>query len=88
MKTHSNVYIIPSAIIVLFFANAFTPAEVLGCYMRGLLAIIIASVSGIAAIVAGITAVKKRLIKDPSATHWILLTLLLSVPLFALLYLA
>jgi hypothetical protein len=87
MKTHSNLFIIPSAIIVLFFANAFTPVDVFGCYTRGLLAIILASVSGIAAIVAGINALKKRLINDPSFKNWILLTLLLSVPLISLLYL-
>lgn len=87
MKTSTNLFIIPSAIIVLFFANALTPADVLGCYTRGLLAVIIASVSGIAAIVAGTTAVKKHLINDPSVKHWILLTLLLSVPLISLLYL-
>ena len=88
MKTKSDLFIIPSAIIVLFFANAFTPAEVLGCYTRGLLALIIASVSGIAAIYAGIIAVKKRLKNDPSGTQWILLTILLSVPLVALIYFA
>jgi hypothetical protein len=88
MKTHSNLFIIPSAIIVLFFANAFTPAEVLGYYTRGLLALIIASVSGVAAAAAAITAVKKRKLNDPSLKNWILLTLLLSVPLIALFYFA
>lgn len=88
MKTRSNLFIIPSAIIVLFFANALTPEHVLGCYTRGLLALIIASISGITAIVAAITAVKKRLANDPSGKQWILLTIFLSVPLIALLYLA
>lgn len=86
MKTRSNLFIIPSAIIVLFFANAFTPEKVLGCNTKELLAFLIASISGIAAVVAAITALKKRHIKDPSNIQWMLIALLLSVPLVALVY--
>jgi hypothetical protein len=88
MKTQLNIFIIPSALIVMFFANAFTPVYVLGCYTRGLVAFIIASVSGIAAIITGIVSIRKRLIKDPLGKQWMYLSFLLSVPVAALLYLA
>ena len=83
---HSKLYFSTALIIIiLFFANALTPVEVLGCFTRGLVAFILALISGIAALVTGVIAIKKRFVKDPAGTQWILLTLILTIPLIALL---
>lgn len=88
MKHSKKYFIAASIVVVLFFINAFTPVDVLGCFTRGLVAFIIAVVSGITAIVTAIISIRKRLVNDPSGTLWILLTLVLAVPLIALMYLA
>lgn len=88
MNQSVKIYAIPAAIVILFFINAFTPVEVLGCFTRGLVAFTIAMISGIAAFVTAIIAIKKGYAKDPAGTQWILLTLILAIPSIALLYLA
>jgi hypothetical protein len=79
---------LPVLLNILFFANAFIPVDVLGCSLRGWVAFTIAMVSGIAAIVTGIISIKKRIVGDNSATMWIILTLILCVPVAALVFLA
>ena len=88
MKISFKIFLVPLVIIVMFFINAFTPVEVLGCYTRGMVAFIIAVVSGIAAIVTAIVSIRKRIVNDPSSIQSISMTLILSIPLIALLYLA
>jgi hypothetical protein len=86
---HRNIYFGSAiVIIVLFFINAFTPVEVLGCFYRGLVATILALASGIAGIITGIVAIKKRVSKDPSGNLWMLLTLTLTIPVAALVIMA
>lgn len=88
MKNSKKYFGVAAILTILFFINAATPVEVLGCYTRGLIAAIIGLVCGLAAIASAIISLKKRMDKDPSDKQWILLTLVLSIPLVALIFLA
>ncbi len=79
---------IPAIMPVIFFIVATTPVEVLGCLTRGLIALLIALVSGLAAIGAAIMGIKRRLRGDASAEWWVLSSLVLAVPVVALLIMA
>ena len=50
--------ILPAIMPVLFFVVASTPVEVLGCLVRGLIALLIALMSGLAALGAAVIGVK------------------------------
>lgn len=79
---------LPAIASILFFAVAATPAEVLGCRTRGLLALLIALLSALAGLGAAIMAIKGRLRGDPRSAWWIASALLLSMPAVALIVLA
>ena len=73
---------------ILFFINAATPVDIIGCYTRGLVTAIIGLICGLAAVACATIAFKKRMDKDPSDEQWILLSLVLAIPLVALIFLA
>jgi len=73
---------------VLFFAVALTPVEVLGCFLRGLIAMLIALISGLAALVAVTIGAKGRVRHDKNSIWWVLSTLILVIPVIALIILA
>ena len=79
-------YIIAVITVILFFVNALIPEEVLGCFTRGLVAFIIAVISGIAGIITAIVSIKKRLGNDPTSIQWIIATLIFTIPLVALMF--
>ena len=78
----------PAIMPALFFLIALTPVEVLGCRNRGLLAFLVALASGIAALVCVVTALKGRMRGEADNGRWIISTLILTVPVVALLILA
>ena len=80
--------LIPSIITVLFFAVGLSPVELLGCRTRGLLALLIALISGLAALAAAVMGLKGRIKKDENSVWWIATTLVLTIPVVALLILA
>lgn len=80
--------ILPVALAAVFFAVVATPAEMIGCRNRGLLAVLIAFTSALAALGATIVGVLRKNRKDPDAQWWILSTLLLVIPPVALILLA
>ncbi len=80
--------IIPAIMPVLFFAVASMPIEVLGCLFRGLIALLIAFVSGLAALGAAIIGVKGRVRHDKNAIWWMTSTLILVIPVIAMIVLA
>ena len=88
MKNSKKYFGAAVILAMLFFINAATPVEVLGCYTRGMVAAIIGLVCGFAAIACVSIALKKRMDKDPSDKKWILLSLVLAIPLVALIILA
>ncbi len=80
--------IIPAIMPVLFFGVASMPIEVLGCLFRGLIALLIAFVSGLAALGAAIIGVKGRVRHDKNAIWWMTSTLILVIPVIAMIVLA
>lgn len=78
----------PTIMPAMFFAIALTPVQVLGCRNRGLLAFAVALLSGIAALVAAVTAIRHRMQGDTRSLWWILSSLILTIPVVALLILA
>ena len=73
---------------VLFFWVASTPVEVLGCLVRGLIALLIALISGLAALVAAIMGAKGRVRHDRNRIWWVVSTLILVIPVVAMILLA
>jgi hypothetical protein len=88
MKRKVYHIILPSIMPVLFFIIAFTPVEVLGCFMRGLIALLITLVSGLAALVAVTIGVKGPVRNDRNSIWWVISTLILVIPLIAMVLLA
>ncbi len=80
--------IIPTIMPVLFFVVASTPVEVLGCFVRGLLALLIAFISGLAALVAAIIGAKGRARHDRNSIWWVTSTLILVIPVIAMIVMA
>ncbi len=73
---------------VLFFLIALSPVEVLGCRTRGLLALLVAFASGIAALVIAIKGTRERVKGDPNARLWMISTLVLVIPVIAMIIMA
>ncbi len=80
--------ILPGIMPALFLAVALTPVEVLGCFFRGLIAMLIALASGLAALVAAIMGLKGRVQYDKNSVWWVLSTLILVIPVIAMVILA
>jgi len=82
-------YILITAIMpVLFFLIALSPVEVFGCRTRGLLALLIAFASGIAALVTTIKGARERAQVDSNARWWMISTLVLVIPVIAMIVMA
>ena len=88
MKRIVNHIITPAMMSVLFFIVASTPVEVLGCAVRGLIAMLIALISGLAALATVIIGAKGRVRYDKNSTWWVLSTLILAIPVIAMILLA
>jgi len=73
---------------VLFFIVASTPVEVLGCAVRGLIALLIALISGLAALVTVTIGLKGRVRCDKNSIWWVTSTLILVIPVVAMIILA
>ena len=88
MKRILNHIITPAMMAVLFFIVASTPVEVLGCFVRGLIALLIALISGLAALAAVIIGLKGRARHDKNSIWWVISTLILVIPVVAMIILA
>ena len=88
--------ILPALMPILFFVVASTPVEVLGCLVRGLIALLIALISGLAALVVAIMGArgrakggaKGRACHDRNRIWWVASTLILVIPVIAMIILA
>ncbi len=69
--------ILPGLLPSLFFTIALTPVHVLGCRTRGLMAVLVASVSAVAALASTVVATRKRRRGDADVTWWIVSSLIL-----------
>ena len=80
--------IIPSILAIGFFIIATTPVEVLGCRTRGLIALLIALMSGLAALGTAIVGAKGRIRGDADADWWVASSIILIIPVIALIIMA
>ena len=71
-----------------FFVIASMSVEVLGCRARGLIALLIALLSGLAALGAAIIGAKGRMRGDVYVIWWVASSLILTLPVIALIILA
>ena len=74
--------------LVAFFVVALMPVEVLGCFMRGLIALLISFVSGLGALGAAIIGAKRKGRGDKNAIWWVTSTLILVIPVIAMIIMA
>lgn len=84
--------IIPAIMPVLFFVVASMPIETMGCFFRGLIALLIALISGLAALGAAIIGAKGgakgRVRHDKKTIWWVTSTLILVIPVIAMIVMA
>ena len=88
MKRKTYHAVIPAIMPAIFFLIAATPVETLGCFTRGLLAFVVALASGLAALGTAGMGVRGRICGDVYAQWWVISTLILTIPVVALLILA
>ena len=80
--------ILPAIMPVCFFAIAATPVWVFGCLMRGLIALTITLLSGLAAVVAAFIGARGRMRGEANTGWWVASSLVLAVPVVGMLILA
>jgi hypothetical protein len=88
MQRQACHVIVPAVLPAIFFAIAATPVDVLGCLNRGLLALAVASVSGLMAVGTAIIGMKCRNRRDAYAPWWAVSSGILVIPVIALIILA
>ncbi len=88
MKRIVGHIITPALMPAAFFIIASTPVEVLGCRTRGLIALLIAFGSALAALATAIIGSKERIRGHKNATWWFTSTLILVAPAIALILMA
>lgn len=88
MSRFTRHVLMPAALPLVFFAIALSPVEVLGCFRRGLLALLVSLVSGFSALGIAIMGTKRRIRGDSNDIWWVVSTLILTVPVVAMLILA
>jgi len=81
-------FLIPAIMPAIFFSVALSPVDLLGCRTRGLIALLIAFVSGLAGLGAAVMALKGRAKSEAGSEKWILTALILTIPVVAMLVLA
>lgn len=80
--------VIPAIMPAVFFSVAFTPVAVLGCRNRGLLALLVALASGCWALGAAVAGAKGRARGDANAFWWVISSIVLTIPVVAMLVMA
>jgi hypothetical protein len=88
MTREAKHLILPSMMPMIFSLIAATPVETLGCLTRGLLALLVALVSGLAALGSALMGVRCRIRRDPYAPWWMVSSGILALPVIALIILA
>ena len=80
--------VIPALMTAVFFSVAFTPVAVLGCRSRGLFTLLLALASGLWALGAAVAGAKKRARGDADAFWWVISSMVLTIPVVAMLAMA
>ena len=76
--------LIPAIMPISFLVIAATHVEVLGFRNRGLIALMIALISGLASLGAAIMTIRGRMRNDSNTISWIITSLILVIPVIAL----
>jgi hypothetical protein len=88
MRRIGNFLALPALVLILFFAVAATPVEVLGCRNRGLLAVSMALAGALGSLGAAIMGLRGRIRRDPNSPWWVVSAMVLAVPAVAVLFMA
>jgi hypothetical protein len=88
MRRTINHIIIPALLPVAFLVTASTPVEVLGCFNRGLIALLISLSSGLAGVWTAFKGARARMRADSSAQYWVASSLILVIPVILLIIMA
>ncbi len=88
MKQMIYHIMIPALMPVAFLMIAATPVEVFGCRTRGWIALLMALISGLAALGTAAMGAKGRMRNDPHSPWWVASSIILVIPGIALLILA
>jgi heme O synthase-like polyprenyltransferase len=80
--------LLPAIMSAAFFAVALSPVGLLGCRTRGLLALLIAFASGMMSLGAAITCSRERIRGDNSARWWFASSVILVIPVIAMIIMA
>jgi hypothetical protein len=88
VKRASLHLILPAVLAIIFFMIVATPVEVFGCRNRGLLALLIALMSGLAALASAFKGATGRKRGDRYTLWWVASSLILVIPVVALVILA
>lgn len=80
--------VIPAMMPVVFFSVALSPVTMLGCRNRGLVALLVALASGVSAVAAAVAGARGRMRGDAEAFWWVVSSLVLTVPVVAMLAMA
>ena len=76
--------VIPAIMPAVFFSVAFTPVAVLGCRNRGLMALLVALASGLWALGAAVVAARGRARGDANSFWWVISSIVLTIPVVAM----
>ncbi len=88
MRRMLNHIILPALLPFAFLIIGSTPVEVLGCSNRGLIAFLIALISGLTGIWTALRGASSRMRDDPSVQYWLASTLILVIPVILMILLA
>jgi hypothetical protein len=88
MRRMLNHIILPALLPAAFLVTASTPVEVLGCFNRGLIALLISLSSGLTGVWTAFKGARARMRRDPSAQYWVASSLILLIPVILLLIMA
>ncbi len=80
--------VIPAVMPAVFFSVALSPVAFLGCRTRGLLAFLVALASGLWALAAAVAGARGRARGEPDAFWWAISSLVLTVPVVAMVAMA
>lgn len=80
MKRILHHLIIPAVVPAVFFIVAAMPVEVMGCRNRGLTAMAIALLGGLAGVGTAVIGAWGRMRGDPNSSWWMVSALILAIP--------
>jgi hypothetical protein len=88
MSSFARHILLPAILPLIFFMIALSPVEVLGCRNRGFLALAVSLISGLSALGTALIGARGGIRGDSNTIWWMLSTLILAIPVVAMIVLA